>query len=169
FALTGVSEVWLDIHSAITPDLREREKRRKRSSRLPARQRRGIADGGDVGAIVAAALEHRRARDQHVGADARHQRRDLPRHPRPPQRGRVPPVMPPCTSTSIAPAPMSARSREIFSAANGMKVWPPKPGLTDITRMRSTRSRSGSTALSGVPGLRATPAFLPSARVACSG
>src|SRR5262249_28255089 len=48
----------LDIHSAITRDRREREKRRKRLSRLPARERRGVTDGGDVGAIVAAALEH---------------------------------------------------------------------------------------------------------------
>src|SRR5262245_12316201 len=77
-------------------------------------------------------------------------------------------VMPPSTSMSIGRAPTSARSRAIFSAAYGMKVCPPKPGLTDITRMRSTRSISGSIALSGVPGLSVTPAFLPSARIACS-
>ena len=49
-----------------------------------------------------------------------------------------------------------------------MKAWPPKPGLTDITRIRSTRSITGSMVSIGVPGLSVTPAFLPSARIACS-
>ena len=49
-----------------------------------------------------------------------------------------------------------------------MNFWPPKPGLTDITRIRSTRSITGAMVSTGVPGLRVTPAFLPSARIACS-
>ena len=49
-----------------------------------------------------------------------------------------------------------------------MKAWPPKPGLTDMTRMRSMRSITCSIVLAQVPGLRVTPAFLPSARIACS-
>ena len=49
-----------------------------------------------------------------------------------------------------------------------MNFWPPNPGFTDITRIRSTTSMTGSIVLSGVPGLSVTPTFLPSARIACS-
>ena len=49
-----------------------------------------------------------------------------------------------------------------------MKAWPPKPGLTDIIRTRSTRSITCSMVETGVAGLIVTPAFLPSARIACS-
>ena len=44
-----------------------------------------------------------------------------------------------------------------------MKRWPPKPGSTVITVTRSTASITGATALAGVPGLMATPAFLAEA------
>ncbi len=37
----------------------------------------------------------------------------------------------------------------------------PQPGFTVITRTRSTRSRIGTTASTGVPGLMATPACRP--------
>src|ERR1700723_2991806 len=77
-------------------------------------------------------------------------------------------VMPPSISMSIGRPPASARSLRSLSIAAGMNFWPPKPGLTDMTRMRSTRSMTGSTASAGVPGLVVTPAFLPSARIACS-
>ena len=42
-----------------------------------------------------------------------------------------------------------------------MNFWPPKPGSTVITRISSTLSMKGSTALAGVLGLTTTPAFLP--------
>ena len=54
-------------------------------------------------------------------------------------------------------------TRTIFSIMAGMNAWPPKPGLTVITRTRSSRSSTYSIALSGVPGLIATPAILPRA------
>ena len=44
---------------------------------------------------------------------------------------------------------------------SAMNFWPPKPGSTVITRISSTLSMKGSTALAGVPGLTTTPAFLP--------
>ena len=47
----------------------------------------------------------------------------------------------------------------------GRKAWPPKPGLTVITRTRSTVSSTYSTAAGGVAGLSATPAFAPSSRM----
>src|SRR3972149_1075072 len=46
-----------------------------------------------------------------------------------------------------------------------MKAWPPKPGLTDITRTRSRLSRTYSRTAGGVEGFSATPAFAPSSRV----
>src|ERR1700693_2750177 len=48
------------------------------------------------------------------------------------------------------------------------QAGPPKPGLTDITSTRSIMSITYSIAEIGVPGLSETPAFLPSARIACS-
>jgi ribulose-phosphate 3-epimerase len=59
-----------------------------------------------------------------------------------------------------------ARIRSILSAADLMNCWPPKPGLTDMTRIRSTMSSTRSIADSGVAGLSETPAFLPSLRIA---
>ena len=44
---------------------------------------------------------------------------------------------------------------------SAMNFWPPKPGSTVITRIISTRSIKGSTALAGVLGFTTTPAFLP--------
>src|SRR6185312_4725919 len=77
-------------------------------------------------------------------------------------------VMPPSISMSIGrPAAMARRLRTL-SSAPVMNFWPPKPGLTDMTRIRSTMSMTCSTVLSGVPGFMVTPAFLPSARMACS-
>ena len=83
-------------------------------------------------ALVVAALEHGRAGDQHVGAGAHHVGGVLGRDAavdldvdRPRRR------------------PARAR-RAILSSAAGMKAWPPKPGLTDMTRIRSTRSMTCS-------------------------
>ena len=44
---------------------------------------------------------------------------------------------------------------------SAMNFWPPKPGSTVITRIISTLSIKGSTALAGVLGFTTTPAFLP--------
>ncbi len=109
------------------------------------------------GSARRAALEHGGAGDQHIGAGRAHRARVLRRDAavdldvdRPPAGERAQPAR-------------SSRS------AAGMKVWPPKPGLTDITSIevdevdhRLDRSRPAS------PGLSVTPAFLPSARIACS-
>mmetsp|Transcript_5214 Transcript_5214/g.13762 ORF Transcript_5214/g.13762 Transcript_5214/m.13762 type:complete len:290 (+) Transcript_5214:342-1211(+) len=56
-----------------------------------------------------------------------------------------------------------AFSSLILSTWLSMKLWPPKPGLTDMIRTRSTSSRTYSMADRGVPGLRTTPAAQPSA------
>ena len=69
---------------------------------------------------------------------------------------------------SIGRPPASAVTRRILSSAAGMNFWPPQPGLTDITSTRSTRSITCSIVSTGVPGFIVTPAFLPSARIACS-
>src|SRR3569623_1425164 len=76
--------------------------------------------------------------------------------------------MPPSTSRSILRAPISAFACLSLVTASGMKFWPPKPGFTLITRIRSTLSMTCTRADTGVAGLSATPAFLPSARIACS-
>mmetsp|Transcript_9758 Transcript_9758/g.26345 ORF Transcript_9758/g.26345 Transcript_9758/m.26345 type:complete len:222 (-) Transcript_9758:104-769(-) len=49
----------------------------------------------------------------------------------------------------------------IFCTWDSMKLWPPKPGFTDMMRMRSTSSSTYSIAERGVPGLRTTPAAQP--------
>ena len=51
---------------------------------------------------------------------------------------------------------------------SAMNFWPPKPGSTVITRIISTRSIKGSTALAGVLGFTTTPAFLPLAWILSS-
>src|SRR5439155_24937766 len=75
---------------------------------------------------------------------------------------------PPSTSISIGRPAVIARISRILPSAEGINAWPPKPGLTDMTSTRSIRSMTYSIALAGVPGLSETPAFLPSARIACS-
>mmetsp|Transcript_28539 Transcript_28539/g.76247 ORF Transcript_28539/g.76247 Transcript_28539/m.76247 type:complete len:259 (-) Transcript_28539:185-961(-) len=49
----------------------------------------------------------------------------------------------------------------IFWTWDSMKLWPPKPGFTDIMRTRSTSSSTYSMAERGVPGFRTTPAAQP--------
>ena len=44
-------------------------------------------------------------------------------------------------------------TRAILSSMAGMNAWPPKPGLTVMTRIRSSRSSTYSIALSGVAGI----------------
>ena len=68
---------------------------------------------------------------------------------------------PPSTSMSIGRPAVIARRSLILPSAEGMKAWPPKPGLTDITSTRSIMSMTYSIAEIGVPGLSETPAFLP--------
>ena len=62
-------------------------------------------------------------------------------------------VMPPSTWMRMARPAVMARRRRIFSSVAGMNFWPPKPGLTVITRIRSIRSSTYSTTLSGVAGI----------------
>mmetsp|Transcript_100081 Transcript_100081/g.266009 ORF Transcript_100081/g.266009 Transcript_100081/m.266009 type:complete len:220 (+) Transcript_100081:396-1055(+) len=42
-----------------------------------------------------------------------------------------------------------------------MKLWPPKPGFTDMMSTKSTSSKTYSICDRGVPGLRTTPAMQP--------
>jgi len=51
--------------------------------------------------------------------------------------------------------------RVILARVAGMKLWPPKPGLTLISSTRSRSSRMTSRVVTGVAGLIDTPAFLP--------
>ena len=44
-------------------------------------------------------------------------------------------------------------TRATLSSMAGMNAWPPKPGLTVMTRIKSSRSSTYSIALSGVPGI----------------
>mmetsp|Transcript_1521 Transcript_1521/g.4802 ORF Transcript_1521/g.4802 Transcript_1521/m.4802 type:complete len:250 (+) Transcript_1521:150-899(+) len=53
------------------------------------------------------------------------------------------------------------RISAIFLTWLSMNDWPPKPGLTDITKMRSTSSMMYSNTLTGVPGFNTTPALHP--------
>src|ERR1051325_8802121 len=79
-------------------------------------------------------------------------------------------VMPPSTSRSIARPERAMRSATASIVVNllSMNSWPPKPGLTVMTRTRSTRSSTLSMASIGVPGLRTMPGRLPQARISCS-
>ena len=78
-------------------------------------------------------------------------------------RGAVSAVIPPSTarSTSRSPPSIISRMAAIFFSAPRRNVWPPNPGLTLITRTRSTSSRTGRTASTGVEGLSAAPARAP--------
>ena len=82
-------------------------------------------DGGDVGGIGLrrAAFEDGRAGDEHVGAGGDDQRRRLRRDA--------------AVDLDIdRPAGRSSPSRaRILSSTAGMKAWPPKPGLTVISRI----------------------------------
>mmetsp|Transcript_27073 Transcript_27073/g.77681 ORF Transcript_27073/g.77681 Transcript_27073/m.77681 type:complete len:303 (-) Transcript_27073:69-977(-) len=48
-----------------------------------------------------------------------------------------------------------------LSTCDSMKLWPPKPGFTDMMSTRSTSSRTYSICDRGVPGFRTTPAMQP--------
>ena len=54
---------------------------------------------------------------------------------------------------------------EVIELVDGMNDCPPKPGLTDISRTRSTSSTTSPSTSSGVAGLSTTPAFAPSWRM----
>mmetsp|Transcript_28537 Transcript_28537/g.76243 ORF Transcript_28537/g.76243 Transcript_28537/m.76243 type:complete len:259 (-) Transcript_28537:185-961(-) len=49
----------------------------------------------------------------------------------------------------------------IFRTCDSIKLWPPKPGFTDMIRTRSTSSSTYSIAVRGVPGFRTMPAKQP--------
>ena len=83
----------------------------------------------------------------------------------------LPVLIPPSTSSRIArPPAASCRSRTARAARSlgrvaGMKDCPPKPGLTDMTRTRSSRSRVQSSQSRGVAGLSTRPARQPRSRM----
>mmetsp|Transcript_22958 Transcript_22958/g.78164 ORF Transcript_22958/g.78164 Transcript_22958/m.78164 type:complete len:247 (+) Transcript_22958:184-924(+) len=56
----------------------------------------------------------------------------------------------------------------IFSTWDSMNFWPPKPGFTDITRMRSTSESTYLRQSMGVPGLSTTPDLQPRSRICAS-
>src|SRR3954471_15009441 len=65
-------------------------------------------------------------------------------------------------------ASSSARTSPSLDSLRGMKVWPPKPGFTDMTRTKSTSAATSLIATTGVPGLITTPALMPCALIACT-
>ena len=94
----------------------------------------------------------------------------------PDYRGEGAPVRTPMTAQTFV-ASETARKRywagshlgwRTFGTTSPMKDWPPNPGLTVMTQIRSMRSSTNSTADAGVPGLSAIPAFFPIARIAWS-
>ena len=76
-------------------------------------------------------------------------------------------LMPPSISTRIVSSPASIILRTVrtFPSTSGMKLWPPKPGSTDMTRKVSKCGRISRYGSSGVPGLTLSPAFAPAARM----
>lgn len=77
--------------------------------------------------------------------------------------GAVAGAMPPSTwmAQESFRSSIIARKVAIFSIELSMKVWPPKPGLTDMTRTWSTSGRMSAMVTRGVAGFTTTPAFLP--------
>jgi hypothetical protein len=70
---------------------------------------------------------------------------------------------PPSTSSQMSRplASMRERAAASFFSACGMNFWPPYPGLTDMTRTRSSWSMTCSRQASGVAGLNTRPALQP--------
>src|SRR5260364_285861 len=58
--------------------------------------------------------------------------------------------------------------RAQFVQRSGINAWPPKPGLTDMIKIKSSRSITWSSACSGVAGLKARPALHPCAWINAS-
>ena len=111
--------------------LRRGRQRLQRRSKTDHRQigggprRAGVSSFGAGGSIA-------RASSRFIGG--------LPRKPATktlaPAAARSPAVWdetPPSTSMSMGRRPIISRIRRTFSTMAGMKAWPPKPGLTDIT------------------------------------
>src|ERR1035437_6116366 len=85
--------------------------------------------------------------------------------PRP--RGAMLPSPTPPATAIVAFEPtlrIDSERRAIRSREPAMKVCPPQPGLTVITRTKSTKWSASSTDASDVPGLIATPGLTPRAR-----
>src|SRR6185295_9865102 len=59
-------------------------------------------------------------------------------------------------------------SRRALSRAPGRNAWPEKPGLTDMTRTKSSRGRASTSSSTGVAGFTATPAPAPARRMRSS-
>src|SRR5262249_24757025 len=74
---------------------------------------------------------------------------------------------PPSTEISMGRLPINVLIWRSFASEEGMKDGPPKPGFTDMTRMRSRLSRTHSMAPGGVDGLMATPALAPASLIWC--
>ena len=118
-----------------------------------------MPDGCDIGFVRCrrAALEHGRAGDQHIGAGLA-------------TSGAVSGVMPPSISMSMGRAADQRASRaRILSTTAGNEGLAAEARIDrhhqDEVDEVDARIRC---ALTGVPGLIETPAFLPSARIACS-
>ena len=92
------------------------------------RRQCGGAERRDVAGVgLRAAVEHGRARNEHVGAGADDQRGGL--------------VGNSAVDLDVdRRAPISRLTLEIFSTIAGMNFWPPNPGLTVITITRSSHS-----------------------------
>src|SRR5262249_6476958 len=76
-----------------------------------------------------------------------------------------PAFTPPSTKTSTGREPRSGRTSPIFRCADGMKGWPPKPGVTELTSARASPSSTYARAEAGVGGFNATPVLAPGPRI----
>ena len=84
--------------------------------------------------------------------------------------GAVSAFTPPSTSRShaIPRSVMAPRTCRIFGNTESMNLCPENPGLTDMTRTRSSSSMMSSSTGAGVAGFRATPACLPLSLTDCT-
>src|SRR5690606_11895320 len=60
---------------------------------------------------------------------------------------------------------MRARASRSLASVPGMKLWPPKPGFTDIRSTTSSRSMTWSMASRELAGLNTRPAWQPWSRI----
>src|SRR5439155_2090238 len=91
------------------------------------------------------------------------------RAPAPTTRATLVRSTPPSTSTGALVLPArsrAARTSRSFASLRGMNVWPPNPGLTDITSTKSRSPAISSRATTGVDGFSTAPALTPSALMA---
>ena len=71
----------------------------------------------------------------------------------------IPPSI--CNRIDFPDRSIISRASLSFERLVSMNCCPPKPGFTDMINTRSTSSRTSSSTVSGVDGLKTMPAFEP--------